>query len=107
MNKKGIFSFLGLAAKAGRIASGEFATERSIKTGHSYLVMIAEDASDNTKKMFDNMCHYYQVPLTFIGTKDELGHCIGKQYRSSLSIEDEGFANAIMKKLGINGNMEV
>lgn len=107
MNKKGIFSFLGLAAKAGRIASGEFATERSIKTGHSHFVMIAEDASDNTRKMFKNMCEYYQVPCTSFGTKEELGHCIGKQYRSSLSIEEEGFANALMKKLAINGNMEV
>lgn len=107
MNKKAIFSFLGLAAKAGKIASGEFSVEKSVKSGHSYFVIVAEDASDNTKKMFDNMCHYYHVPLTFFGTKEELGHYIGKQFRASLAIEDEGFANGIMKRLGINGNMEV
>ena len=45
--------------------------------------------------------------IVYLGTKDELGHCIGKQYRASLSIEDRGFAEGIMKKLGINGKMEV
>ncbi|MDO4942148.1 MAG: ribosomal L7Ae/L30e/S12e/Gadd45 family protein [Lachnospiraceae bacterium] len=107
MNKKPIFSFLGLAAKAGKVVSGEFSVERSIKSGHSYFVIVAEDASDNTKKMFDNMCNYYRVPLIYLGTKDELGHYIGKQYRASLSINDKGFADGMMKKLGINGKMEV
>jgi ribosomal protein L7Ae-like RNA K-turn-binding protein len=107
LNKKGIYSLLGLAMKAGKVASGEFSVEKSVKSGHSYFVIIAEDASDNTKKMFDNMCQYYQVPLGYFGTKDELGQCIGKRFRASLAIEDEGFANSIMKKLGTNGNMEV
>ncbi len=102
MNKQPIFSFLGLAAKAGKVKSGEFSTERSVKTGHSDLVIVAEDASDNTKKMFRNMCNYYHVPIVIFGTKDELGHCIGKQFRASLSIEDGGFANGISKKLDIN-----
>lgn len=107
MNKKPIFSFLGLAVKAGKVTSGEFSVERSVKSGHSYFVIVAEDASDNTKKMFDNMCNYYRVPLIYLGTKDELGHCIGKQYRASLSVNDKGFADGMMKKLGINGKMEV
>lgn len=107
MNKKSIYSLLGLAMKAGKIASGEFCVEKSVKSGHSHFVILAEDASDNTKKMFGNMCSYYQVPLHYFGTKDELGCCIGKQFRASLSIEDEGFAKSIIKKLGIDGNMEV
>ena len=106
MNRKPIFSFLSLAAKAGKITSGEFSVERSVKSGHSNFVIIAEDASDNTKKMFDNMCKYYHVPLIYFGTKDELGHCNALS-QSSLSIEDRGFAEGIMKKLGINGKMEV
>lgn len=102
MNKKSIFSLLGLAMKAGKVASGEFCAEKSVKSGHSYFVIVAEDASDNTKKMFDNMCKFYHVPLAYFGTKDELGQCIGKRYRASLSIENEGFANSIQKKLGID-----
>ena len=101
MDKKKVLSFLGLAAKAGKVKSGEFSTEKSVKSGHSYLVIIAEDASDNTKKMFHNMCTYYKVPLAIYGSKDELGTYIGKQFRASLSIEDAGFAKSLREKLGM------
>lgn len=102
MNRNQALSFLSLAAKAGKISSGEFSVEKSVKSGHSYFVIVAEDASDNTKKMFRNMCSYYHVPLQCFGTKEELGHYTGKQFRASISIEDEGFAKGLMKKLAIN-----
>ena len=43
---------LGLAAKAGKIASGEFSTERAVKSGSAFLVIVSEEASENTKKLF-------------------------------------------------------
>ncbi len=104
MNRMRNLSFLGLAAKAGKVKSGEFSTEKSVKTGQSHLVIVAEDASDNTKKMFRNMCAFYKVPLSIYGTKDELGAAIGKQYRASISIEDAGFADSMSKKLGTMDN---
>lgn len=90
---------LGLAAKAGRVASGEFATEKSVKSGKAWLVIVSGDASDNTKKMFSNMCGFYRVPRYFYGTKEELGHAIGKAMRSSLAITDENFAKSLIKHL--------
>ncbi|WP_343215583.1 ribosomal L7Ae/L30e/S12e/Gadd45 family protein [Eubacterium sp. An11] len=94
-----------MAARAGKIESGEFSTEKAVKSGRGRLVIVAEDASGNTKKMFTNMCKYYEVPLVVFGTKEELGHWIGKAYRASICILDEGFAKAVLKK--INLNMEV
>ena len=103
--KDRVLSMLGMAAKAGKIESGEFSTEKAVKGGRGRLVIVAEDASDNTKKMFTNMCKYYEVPFVVFGTKEELGHWIGKAYRASICILDEGFAKAVLKK--INLNMEV
>ena len=103
--KDRVLSMLGMAAKAGKVESGEFSTERAVKKGRGRLVIVAEDASDNTKKMFTNMCKYYEVPMVVFGTKEELGHWIGKAYRASICILDEGFAKAVLKK--INLNMEV
>ena len=100
-----VLSMLGMAARAGKIESGEFSTEKAVKSGRGRLVIVAEDASGNTKKMFTNMCKYYEVPLVVFGTKEELGHWIGKAYRASICILDEGFAKEEMKK--INLNMEV
>ena len=88
---------IGMAMKAGKVASGEFATEKAVKTGKAALVIVSEAASENTKKKFRNMCAYYQVPIYFFGEKEELGHAIGKEFRASLAVLDDGLAKAIEK----------
>lgn len=99
ITKKKVFSYIGLATKSGKIASGEFSTEKAVKEGKAWLVLVAEDASNNTKKMFTNMCTYYQVPIYFFGEKTELGHAMGKEFRASLALTDKGLADAIVKQL--------
>lgn len=93
---KKILSLFGLATRAGKIASGEFQTETAVKSGTAFLVVIATDASNNTKKLFQDKCSFYKVPIVSFGTKEELGHAIGKEYRASLAILDKGFAEAII-----------
>ena len=88
---------IGLAQKAGKVASGEFSTEKAVKTGKAYAVIVADDSSDNTKKMFSNMCTYYKVPIHFFSDKESVGHAMGKEFRASLAILDEGFAKTIEK----------
>jgi len=90
---------ISMATKAGKTASGEFCTEREVKSGGAALVIVAEDASDNTKKKFKNMCDYYHVPICFYRDKDTLGHAMGKEFRASLAILDEGFAKGIRKHM--------
>ena len=51
-------SMISLATKAGKVVSGEFCTEKEVKSGMAYLVIVADDASDNTKKKFRNMCEF-------------------------------------------------
>ena len=92
-----IFSSLGLATKAGKTQSGEFCTEKAVKSYKAFLVIVAEDASDNTKKMFTNMCTYYQVPVYFYSNKNELGRAMGKEMRASLALLDQGLADAVTK----------
>ena len=96
-DRQKILNLIGLATKAGKTASGEFMTEKSIKAGKASLVIVSEEASDNTKKMFTNMCTYYEVPIFFFGKKDELGHAMGKEMRASLVIVDHGLAKAVVK----------
>ena len=89
----------GLATKAGKTVSGEFSTEKSVKTGKGLLVIVAEDASENTKKKFRNMCSFYEVPIFFFSDKESLGRAMGKEYRACLAVQDENFAKAIMKEV--------
>ncbi len=96
-DRQKILNLIGLATKAGKTASGEFMTEKSIKAGKASLVIVSEEASDNTRKMFTNMCTYYEVPICFFGKKEELGHAMGKEMRASLVIVDHGLAKAVVK----------
>ena len=100
MKQDSVLSMLGLAKRAGKIVSGEFSTEKAIKEKKAKLVIVSEDASNNTKKLFTNKTNFYNVPLVFYGDKDSLGHGIGCEMRTSIGILDEGLANAIIKKLG-------
>lgn len=45
------------------------------------------------------MCEYYQVPMAVYATREELGHCIGKEFRASLAVTDKGLAESVEKKL--------
>lgn len=98
---KKIYSYIGLAQKAGKTAAGEFLTETAIKERKAELVLVSEEASGNTKKKFIDSATYYNVPIYLFGGKDELGHAMGKEFRASLAITEKGLATAIMKQLAI------
>ena len=103
MKSSKALSLVSLATKAGKTASGEFCTEKEVKTGMAELVIVAEDASANTKKKFKNMCDFYEVPIYFYGDKDTLGHAMGKEFRATLAVTDTGFAKGIKKHLETEG----
>lgn len=94
-----VLSMLGIAAKSHSVASGEFSTEKAVKEGKAYLVLVAEDASANTKNMFRNMTDFYGVPMYEYGDKETLGHFIGKEFRASLAVTNEGLAHSIEDKI--------
>lgn len=91
---------LSLAQRAGKVASGEFKTEESVKAGQAQLVILASDASDNTKKKFTNMCSFYEVPIMIYSDKEEIGHYIGKEFRASVAVTDAGLAGKILAESG-------
>ena len=99
MTNDKVLAYLGLATRAGKLQSGEFSTEKSVKAGKAAMVIVAEDASNNTKKKFTNMCTFYKVPIYIYGTKETLGASIGRELRASLALEDTGFCNAIKKQI--------
>ncbi len=102
-NDRKILNLIGLATKAGRAVSGEFSTEKAVKGKRARLVIVSEEASDNTRERFSNMCTYYRVPICFYGRKDELGHAMGKEERASLAILDDGLADALVRQMNMNG----
>ena len=94
-----VLSMIGIAAKSGNVVSGEFSTEKAVKTGSAFLVIVSEEASENAKKHFTDMTSFYEVPIYFYGDKESLGRAIGKEFRASLAIVDENLAKAVETKL--------
>ncbi len=92
-------SLMSIAARGRNLVSGAFAVENAVKSGTAFLVIAGTDVSENTKKMFSNMCEFYEVPFFQFGTKETLGHAIGKEFRATLAVTDEGLAKAIVKQL--------
>ncbi len=94
-----VYSMLGLAERAGKIASGEFSTEKAIKKRQACLVILASDASENTRKHFSDMCAYRNIPIYLYGNREELGHAIGKGMRVNLAVTDQGLADSIRERI--------
>ncbi len=90
-------SLISLAMKAGKVLSGEFSVEKGLKESEVVLCILAEDASDNTKKKFNNMCTFRSIDIIELADKEQLGSIIGKRYRATLGITDEGFKRGILK----------
>lgn len=96
---KKVLSLLGLAARGRNLVSGEFSTENAVKNGSAQLVLVSEDASANTKKLFTDKCSFYEVPMYVCGTKESLGKAIGKEIRASIAVTDAGLADSMIKRL--------
>lgn len=99
LNDKKIMSLIGISMKAGKVASGEFAVEKAVKTASASVVIVSTQASANTKKKFRNMCEYYKTPYYEFGDKTELGRAIGKEFRASLAVTDENLGKALEKQI--------
>lgn len=93
---------IAIAMKAGKIASGEFQCEESVKSRTAKYVVVAEDASDNTKDKFKSKCEYYRIPFRVFGTREELGHIIGKSDRATIAFTDEALSDQFSKLFGGN-----
>lgn len=90
-----VYSLLGLCKRAGKIAGGEVAAIEAIRGKKAFLVIVAEDASANTKKKFHNAAAYYEIPIIEFGTKSDLGRAIGEEIRAVLAVTESGFAQKL------------
>lgn len=98
-------SALGMAMRAGKLATGDEIVLKAIRAGKAKLVIVANDASDNTKKKFRDKCGSYQVSLLEVYDRESLGRAIGKAERVVIAVTDVQFAQLIAGH--ISQNMEV
>lgn len=91
-----IYNLIGLAMRARKIVSGEELID-AIRKHKVSLVIVCDDASDNTKKRYSDKCKFYNIDLIYVDSSIRLNKAIGKVNRMAIGIQDEGFKNSIMK----------
>ena len=97
---KKYLNLLGLANVAKGIVSGETLI-KSIAANETKLVVIANDASANTKKKITDKCHFYHVDYFIVDENIEtISKAVGKNNRVALGITNQGFAKKIKELIG-------
>lgn len=94
-----IYGLIGLARRAGKISFGTESSIDTIERRKAKLVIVAQDASDRTKKNFKILCERENVKIRIYGTIDELSKSIGQNNKAVIVIKDENFSNEIVKKI--------
>ncbi|MEG2003349.1 MAG: ribosomal L7Ae/L30e/S12e/Gadd45 family protein [Clostridia bacterium] len=90
MNK--VLSCLGLAKKAGKLSVGTASTLDEIKNKKALLVILASDASDNTKKLITDKAKFRSIPYQELDcTCSEMGDALGKTACACAAITDKSF----------------
>ena len=99
MTEQQVKALLGLAQKAGKIVSGDDMVAAAMARKAVCFLLIAEDASLNSRDMVERKARKYAAPYRIWGTKSSLGLAIGKSPRSAVAVLDEHFAAGIKKLL--------
>lgn len=98
MMKDNALRFLGICRKAQKLVSGDTAVFKAVQSGDAELVIIASDASDNTKKRFQDKCSTYGITAVTAFTVADLGSVTGHEVRAVCAVTDEGLAKAVLER---------
>ena len=103
MNDDKILGLLGLAHRAGCVASGAMQTEKAILSGRCKLLLIAADAAPETQKRLNIMIETAGTPMLKILSKLQLGTAVGKSPKATVAINDIGFASSLRRLVSSDG----
>ncbi|MCL2407941.1 MAG: ribosomal L7Ae/L30e/S12e/Gadd45 family protein [Defluviitaleaceae bacterium] len=97
MDGKKLENMLGICKKAGALITGQFACERAVQSGKALLVLVASDASDNTKKRFSQKTFYYKIPYNEVLSMDRL---VPGGNNAVCAVIDSNFSGRILELIG-------
>lgn len=95
-----LLGMIGLAMRAGKIRRGAAESIKAVREGAADLVILAGDASDETKKQLTDKCSFRKVGLITLSGKELLGRAVGSAGVAAIAVCDKGFARAMLKIYG-------
>ena len=92
-----LLGLLGITAKAGKIVSGADICYEEMQKQNIKILIIAQDASEKTKKNFIFYGNKYNIPVVIESTIEELSRAIGKKNRAIIGIKDINLSKEIQR----------
>ena len=93
-------NLIGLMRKANRLSLTELKCREDIKAGRSSLVLIASDCSENVRSRISDLADRHGIRYFISGySKNDLASAAGSGLCSVISVNDRGFAEALLKIL--------
>ncbi len=86
---------LGLAARAGAVAAGTGPVRDSVRAGRAVLVLVAVDASANTRDRLMPLMAALGVRPVEGFSRDELGRAVGRAPVAAVAVEDRSLGARI------------
>lgn len=94
--KKSLLFRIGLGRKAGKLIIGAEMVCDGVRDGTVLLVLVASDASQNSRKRILGCADYYNAEVETIDvTTEELGAAIGKSAVACVGVTDENIVRLI------------
>jgi len=90
---------LGLARRAGAVASGTEAVRRAIREGEARLVLVAGDASRVQLDKIRRTMHDRPIPQAILGDRNTLGAAVGLAPLSAVAVTHVSFADRLLEGL--------
>lgn len=90
---------LGLAMRARKIVIGTEAVVNALRAGNLSVVILATDASDNTKKKVRDKSATYGVVVLEALTSSAMSSAIGKRDIKAIGLTDKGFGQTLSNQI--------
>ncbi len=94
-----VMTLVHFARKSGKLVIGYDAVRRSVESGHSILVLIANDLEKGRQRSMRFLCEQSKVQLRLFSDKNNIGIALNTRDVGIVSIEDRNLARGAMKYL--------
>lgn len=98
LNRRSL-NYLGIAKRSGNLICGTDMVVKSLPASKIKLIILANDASSNTKDKIIKKAFYYQIQVCEEFNSSDLSKAIGKDHIMVLAIVDEGLKSAFLKEV--------
>ena len=100
MNNARALNYLGLARRGNNIVIGEEPVGAACRSSHARLLILAQDAADNTFRRARSFTQSGKPPMLKVAfTKDELGNALGCNACAMAAFTDVALALAFVQSL--------